>query len=527
MLRLYNTLSHQVEEFKPIKPSLVGLYSCGPTVYNYAHIGNLRAYVFVDLLKRYLQFSGYAVKHVMNITDVDDKTIKGSRAAAQNLKEYTSFYEQAFLNDLALLNIQLPTELPHASTHVPEMMELIKKLTANGYTYQASDGSIYFDISKFSGYGRLAELDRQKLKTNAAGRLSSADEYAKEDANDFVLWKAYTPTDGDVFWDSPFGKGRPGWHLECSTMSMKYLGPTFDIHTGGIDLVFPHHTNEIAQSEAATGQPFVNYWLHNEFLNLSGEKVSKSLGNVIYLKDLIEKGYHPLLLRIALIKINYRTKFNFTSYSLEEARSIAKRFIEFLAGLEANPDSSARDIEKLISKTEDAFKEAMDDDLNVSQALAVIFDFMEAVVKQRAKGVETFNNVSDSSMHVHPVVTLSSSLPIREARIDTLASSLPIREARIDTLASSLPIREARIVNFLFKVDEVLGFIKPLWEEYQTRLQEATSNPEVVTLLEERTKLRSEGKYQEADSLRRSLSSLGVIVSDTRAGSSLSLTTFP
>ena len=268
-IKLFNTLTRQKEEFTPIEPGKVGMYTCGPTVYDYAHIGNFRAFVFEDLLKRWLQHRGFQVKHVMNLTDVDDKTIKGSQKQAKPLREYTDFYASAFFEDIKALNIEPATVYPRATDHVPEMVTIIKTLLAKGIAYRGEDGSIYFAISKFPDYGKLSHLKMAELK---AGARVSQDEYAKEEAQDFALWKAYTAEDGDVYWETELGKGRPGWHIECSAMSMKYLGETFDIHCGGVDNMFPHHENEIAQSEGATGKPFVLYWMHNEHLLVEAKK---------------------------------------------------------------------------------------------------------------------------------------------------------------------------------------------------------------------------------------------------------------
>ena len=319
MLKLFNTLTRKIKVFKPIKKNKVGMYSCGPTVYNFAHIGNLRAYVFADILKRYLKYGGFKVKHVMNITDIDDKTIRDSQKKGQTLREFTEFYTKAFIEDINSLNIEMPDILPKATKHIPEMASLIKKMLKNGSAYK-SKGSIYFNISKFKKYGELAQLEKRNLKQNASKRLNISDEYEKEEVNDFVLWKAWQKKDRDIFWETEIGKGRPGWHIECSAMSMKYLGESFDIHTGGADLVFPHHTNEIAQSEAATGKKFVNYWTHNEHLLVKGKKMSKSLGNFYTLRDIQEKGYNPLLLRLILLKTHYRKILDFSFDDFEKAK---------------------------------------------------------------------------------------------------------------------------------------------------------------------------------------------------------------
>ena len=290
-LTFYNTLKRKKEIFEPVSSGKVSMYNCGPTVYNYAHIGNFRAYIFEDLLKRYLKFKGYDVTQVMNLTDVDDKIIKKCAETGTTIGEYTDTYKKAFFHDLETLNIDKAEIFPAATEHIPEMVALVKKLMERGLAYRASDGNIFFKIRAFPEYGKLQHLDMANLKSGA--RVDD-DEYDKESVNDFALWKAWKPEDGNVFWETELGKGRPGWHIECSAMSMKYLGETFDIHTGGVDNMFPHHENEIAQSEGATGHPFVRYWLHCEHLLWENSKMSKSLGNIIYISGLIERVIRPL-----------------------------------------------------------------------------------------------------------------------------------------------------------------------------------------------------------------------------------------
>ena len=291
-LKLYNTLTRKKEVFKPINKNSVGIYLCGPTIYNHVHIGNLRAYLFADILRRYFEFKDYKIKEVMNLTDVDDKTIRDSQIKKKSLKEFTKEYEKGFLEDIKSMNLETPEFIPKATEHIPEMINLIKDLLNKKFAYKSEDG-IYFSIKKFKNYGKLAGIKLADLKTGASERVGE-DEYEKENARDFALWKFYTKEDGNVFWETEFGKGRPGWHIECSAMSMKYLGKSFDIHMGGEDLIFPHHENEIAQSEASTGKKFVNYWLHNGWVLVDGKKMSKSLKNFYNLKDIIKRGYSPL-----------------------------------------------------------------------------------------------------------------------------------------------------------------------------------------------------------------------------------------
>jgi len=363
VLKLYNTLTREKEEFKPLHDKEVGMYSCGPTVYNYAHIGNLKNYIFNDFVKRSLRFLGYKVKQVMNMTDVDDKTIKASQKEKTSLKVLTRKYEKSFLSDLHELNISYPDIIVRATEHIKEMVELVKVLLKKGYAYRANDG-IYFSISKFKDYGKIAQLEKMK---DTKERIIN-DEYDKENAHDFVLWKFYTPEDGDIFWETEIGKGRPGWHLECSAMSMKYLGETFDIHTGAVDLIFPHHTNEIAQSEAATGKQFVKYWMHGGFLTIKKGKMSKSIGNVFYLKDLKEKGFLPLHYRYMCLTAHYRASLIFAIENLEAAKNSYERLKKII--------SEIKDDKKTNKKYLAEFEKAISDDLDMPNALAVLWEML-------------------------------------------------------------------------------------------------------------------------------------------------------
>ena len=370
-LELYNSLSRSKETFKPKDENNVSLYSCGPTVYNYPHIGNYRAYIFADILKRYLQYKEYAVTHVMNITDVDDKTIRDSQLQNKSLKEFTEFYTVGFHTDCESLNIIKPSVEPKATDKesIDGMVRIIKILLEKGFAYKAADGSIYFDIAKDKEYGKLSHLVMDSLKQNADGRLKK-DEYEKENAQDFALWKAWDENDGEVFWETSIGKGRPGWHIECSAMSIDNLGENIDIHTGGVDLIFPHHENEIAQSECATGKPFVTYWMHNEHLLVDGAKMSKSLGNFYTLRDLIEKDIDPLAFRYWLYTGHYRTKVNFTIEAVEGSSVALGRLYEAYKNL--GEDLGATNTEYV-----DQFKKYMDDDLNTPQALALVWELLK------------------------------------------------------------------------------------------------------------------------------------------------------
>ena len=380
MLKIYNTLTKKVEEFKPLYDKEVGFYSCGPTVYNFAHIGNFRSFLFYDLIKRYLKFRGFNVEHVMNITDVDDKTIRDSKKEGISLKEFTGRYTKYFIEDLKTLNIELPDVMPKATEHIKDMVNLIQRLIDKGYAYRGEDGSIYYNISKFKDYGKLSGMRINDLK---AGARVKQDEYAKNQAQDFALWKAYSKEDGNVFWETPIGKGRPGWHIECSAMSMKYLGESFDLHSGGVDLIFPHHENEIAQSEAATGKQFVKYWVHPEFLQVNGKKMSKSLGNFFTLRDLLKKGYDPMAIRYLLISTHYRQQLNFTDQGLKSAENTIDKLREFMKGLLriSKEGELSDEVKELIQSAKNKFIESMDNDLRISEALASIFNFINKINK--------------------------------------------------------------------------------------------------------------------------------------------------
>jgi cysteinyl-tRNA synthetase len=379
-LKFFNTLTRTVQEFAPLDPAgeKAGIYCCGPTVHDVAHIGNFRTFVFADLVRRYLQFKGYAVTHVTNITDVEDKIIKRVRESGASLREYTGKYEAAFMEDLQTLGCLLPHQMPRATEHIGEIISLIERLIGRGIAYQAADGSVYFSIEKYRGsgsqYGQLIKLNFDELRP---GERVSKDEYAKESIADFALWKARVPEDGAVFWPSPWGEGRPGWHIECSAMSMKILGPSFDIHLGGEDLIFPHHEDEIAQSEGAGLQPpserFVKYWLHGAHLMVEGKKMSKSLGNFFTLRDLLAKGFTGREIRYLLLTAHYRETFNFTLEGLTAARTSLARLDECLAKLRdvAGNASTAAD-----SRLAAEFSAALDDDLNVSAAWRVVFDWV-------------------------------------------------------------------------------------------------------------------------------------------------------
>lgn len=381
-LQFFNTLTRRKEEFVPLTPGHVRMYTCGPTVYGFAHIGNFRAYLFEDLLRRYLKYKGYRVTQIMNITDIDDKTIRDSIKLGVPLGEYTAQFKKAFFEDIDSLGIERAEIYPEATAHIGEMVAIIQSLVAKGLAYE-SGGNYYFSIAKFPQYGRLAHLDMAGLKP---GARVAADEYEKESVSDFALWKAWDEKDGDAYWETPIGKGRPGWHIECSAMSMKYLGETFDIHTGGVDNIFPHHENEIAQSEGATGKRFVNYWLHCEHLIVEGRKMSKSLGNYYTLRQILDKGYSPLAVRYLLIATHYRQQLNLMFEGIDAARNALERYHDFLANLsDVDANANGGDAARYIETAKAGFEKALDDDLNMSETLGAIFDFIRDINRLKAE----------------------------------------------------------------------------------------------------------------------------------------------
>jgi cysteinyl-tRNA synthetase len=457
-LKLYNTLTRKKELFKPIKGKEAGMYSCGPTVYDFAHIGNFRAYICSDVLKRYLKYSGYNVKHVMNITDVDDKTIKGANKEGISLKEYTKRYEKAFFDDLETLNIERADVFPRATEHIKEMAAIIKKLLKNEIAYKSEDGSTYFDISKFKNYGKLSHTKVKELKEGARVKQDS---YEKEEGKDFALWKAYDSEDGHIFWDTEIGKGRPGWHIECSAMSMKHLGEHFDIHAGGVDLIFPHHENEIAQSEGFSGKKFANYWFHNEHLLVEGKKMSKSLGNFYTLRDLLNKGNNPKAIRYLLLSANYRVQLNFTEEAVKAAENAVQRLNDFIIKIkEIKSNLENNGINKLIQKTRKGFDKEMNNDLNISGALAVIFDF------------------------------------VKEINTSMMEDKIGKQNA-------------CEIIGLMNEFDKVLGVLGE---------KEEKLSPEVKKLIDEREKARKEKDFKKADKLRNELKEKGIVLEDTKEG---------
>jgi len=456
-LKLFNTYTRQKEEFKSIKPGQVGMYTCGPTVYAPAHVGNFRTYMFEDILRRYLIFKGFEVTQVMNLTDIDDKTIRDANKRGVSLAEHTQQFKDMFFQDIDRLNIQRAEHYPAATEHINEMVDLVKKLQANGHAYE-SGGSIYFKISTFPKYGALSHMKLNELK---AGARIDSDEYEKDTASDFALWKSWTPEDGNMFWKTELGKGRPGWHIECSAMSMKYLGPTFDIHTGGVDNMFPHHENEIAQSEGANKVKFVNYWLHSAHLQVEGKKMAKSEGNFFTIQDLVDKGINLSAVRYLLLATHYRQQLNFTFEALDAAKNGITRLRDFRDSLDNASGSVANpEIEAITRKTLGKFESSLDDDLNISPALAAVYDFIKEI------------NI------------------VREKK----PLSLPDTKIVTETLK---------------RFDIVLGVIY---------VKEESIDSEIEGLIEKRLQARKSKDFAEADRIRKQLDEMGIILEDSPSG---------
>ena len=424
-LKLYNTLTREKEAFVPLVPGEVRMYSCGPTVYNHPHIGNLRTFLWSDLLRRYLQYRGYRVTQIMNITDVDDKIIRNATAAGQDINTYTAPFIDAFHQSLGELRVRPADSYPRATEFVPQMVALVQTLNERGLTYTA-DGSIYFKVASLPDYGKLSRIE---IDTASEYSRIDSDEYEKESPRDFVVWKGHR--DGEPSWQTAIGEGRPGWHLECSAMSMELLGETFDIHTGAVDLIFPHHENEIAQSEGSTGKPFVRFWIHGEHLNIDQQKMSKSLGNIYTLAEIREMGYEAVALRYALLSVPHRTKLNFTTQSLDDAKQALSRIEIFLLRLEEVSRSAPHDAahaddhaDELIGRFLIAFEEAMDDDLNTAGALGALFTLIrDANIALDAGRISAGDaaGIKAALMKIDPVLDL---FPRPEANLDSEIESL-------------------------------------------------------------------------------------------------------
>ncbi|MCK5438599.1 MAG: cysteine--tRNA ligase, partial [Gemmatimonadetes bacterium] len=458
-LALYDTLRRKTVEFEPLDAGRVRIYTCGPTVHDFAHIGNLRTFLFEDLLRRVVKRRGYDVIQVMNLTDVDDKIIRKAGEAGVTITEYTDPYKQAFFEDLATLRIDSAEEYPAATDHIEAMVGLIERLRENGHTYTTEDGSIYFRISTFPDYGKLSRVDLSEMRDGA--RVDS-DEYDKESPKDFALWKAAKPDEES--WDTRLGRGRPGWHIECSAMSMAYLGESFDIHTGGVDNVFPHHENEIAQSQAATGKPFVRYWIHAEHLIVDGQKMAKSLGNFYTLRDLLDRGYRPRVIRYLLLSVHYRSQLNFTFAGLDQAGAALERLADFGGRLQQLPAGEAPNDElaRRTRRAEAEFDSALDDDLNSSRALAAVFEWVRDVNRALDAGEATTAD-------------------------------------------------QAQLAAFLASFDNV-------YDVLTLDPGEAEISADIEALIAAREAARQAGDYARADAIRDELAGHGVVVEDTDQG---------
>jgi cysteinyl-tRNA synthetase len=458
-LRLYNTLSQQVEEFAPARDNTVRMYTCGPTVYDFAHIGNFRTFTFIDILRKCLRANGFRLDHVMNITDVDDRIIGNAAAQRKSLAEYTAVYTQAFLEDCAALRLERPERLVPATEHIDDMAAAIARLASTNHTYTA-DGSVYFRISAFPGYGKLSHND---FTGNIDGARVDVDKYEKSDARDFALWKA--PKEGETFWETAIGPGRPGWHIECSVMAIKYLGETLDIHAGGIDLIFPHHENEIAQSESLTGKPFARFWLHAEFLMVEGQKMSKSLGNYFTLRDIVGRGYHPEVIRYLLASVPYRKSLNFTFDGLKSAATAIDRLRNFKLRLETDhyPEGLNQQLEARAAAAVQSFRDSLNDDLNTAEALAAVFEY------------------------------------VRDAN-----TAMDAGEFRASNVAAALDV--------LTHFDSIFDVLRPTAQAGQL------TDAQVDALIEERSAAKKARNFARADQIRQELLDQGIILEDTKAG---------
>jgi cysteinyl-tRNA synthetase len=486
-LRIYNTLSGKIEDFRTLQNGEVRMYACGPTVYDYGHIGNFRTFVAVDILHRWLAQSGYKVRHVMNITDVDDKIIRNSTRDHVSVKEYTAKYEKAFLEDLQALHVEQP-ELVHATDYIPQMADFVAKLKDKGFAYRTEDGSWYFPIAKFAGYGKLSKKDFEGIED---GARVDVDEYEKDNARDFALWKAAKPEEAS--WETPIGKGRPGWHLECSVMSINMLGESFDLHAGGEDLIFPHHENEIAQSEAMTGKTFAQFWFHARFLLIEGEKMSKSLGNFYTLRDLVLKGHKPSSIRFLLSSVPYRNQLNFTFDGLQAAATSVERLRNFRWRLTNTqfPAGVAGEMTKLAQASVERFRAAMDDDLNTAQAQAALFDMVRAA-----------NAAMDSGQ-------------ISKEDVGALLNALKEFDAVFDVLRDD----DAALMKSTFDWAKEVGRENDISKELKDVVQSGElSDEQVNQKLSGMEAARRARDFKVSDALRAELTAAGILVENTKEG---------
>jgi cysteinyl-tRNA synthetase len=486
-LRLFNTMTARVEEFRPIQANQVRMYACGPTVYDYGHIGNFRTFIAVDILQRFLKQSGYQVRYVMNITDVDDKIIRNSARDGVGVKQYTARYEKAFLEDAATLNIQQPV-LVRATENIPQMADFIARLETRGIAYRSEDGSYYFRIAKFPAYGKLSKKDFAGMED---GARVDVDEYEKDNARDFALWKA--PKPGEASWETRIGPGRPGWHIECSVMSMQQLGETFDLHAGGEDLIFPHHENEIAQSESLTGKTFANFWFHARFLLVEGEKMSKSLGNFFTPRDLVLRGYKPSSIRYLLTSVPYRNQLNFTFDGLRQAATSVDRLRNFRLRLSSSQFSAGTNpvISKLAHDTIDRMKAALEDDLNTAQAQAAIFEMVRAA-----------NAAIDSG----------------EMRQDDVAPLLSVI-GKFDEIFAVLADDDAPKVKTILDWARAEGREKDISAEASANAGSGQpSDAEIQKKVDEMAEARRTRDFKRSDATRAELTAAGILIEITKDG---------
>jgi len=486
--RFFNTLSGKVEDFTPLEDNLVRMYACGPTVYDYGHIGNFRTFVLVDVLRRFLKQSGYALKHVMNITDVDDKIIRNAARDGVSVQQYTKKYEQAFLEDSHTLNIERPEMIVRATEHIPEMAHFIDELVHKDFAYRADDGSYYFRIAKFPEYGKLSKRDFAGMQD---GARVDVDEYDKDSARDFALWKA--PKPGEAKWDTEIGPGRPGWHIECSVMSTEYLGSTLDIHAGGEDLVFPHHENEIAQSEALTGKAFSRYWLHVRFLLVEGEKMSKSLGNFYTLRDLVLKGHKPSSIRYLLTSVPFRKQLNFTFDGLTTAANAVERLRNFKLRLDTEKfaEGTNEKIRALAQKAIDDMKAGLDDDLNTAQAQGAVFEMVRDV-----------NAAADAG-------------EVRHGDVPLLLEALQ----KFDDVFAVLNDDDAEKMRAVYEWAKAEGKLEGAAKEFIESVKSAElSDQKIDALISEMQAARKSRNFARSDEIRNELNTAGIIVEITKDG---------
>ena len=487
-LELFNTLSAKVEEFHPLEDNLVRMYACGPTVYDYGHIGNFRTFIVVDTLRRFLKQSGYRLKHVMNITDVDDKIIRNAARDGVTVQEYTRKYRQAFLEDADALNIEHPELMVNATDHIQEMAHFIAGLVEKGYAYRTDDGSYYFRIAKFPEYGKLSKKDFAGMND---GARVDVDEYDKDNARDFALWKA--PKPGEAMWETEIGPGRPGWHIECSTMSMQYLGESFDIHLGGEDLIFPHHENEIAQSEAKTGKQFVHVWVHSRFLLVEGEKMAKSAGNFYTVRDLILKGHKPSSIRFLLMSVPYRKQLNFTFDGLTQAANSVERLRNFKLRLESEqfPEGRSEKTTEIAARTSDEMRAALNDDLNTARALGAIFDMVRDV-----------NAAADAG-------------EVRKDDVPALLNVLDQFEEVFVVLKDDDAAKVRSTVEWA-KAEGLEDKISP--ETLELAKAASLSDADVERLVAEHSQARKTRDFARSDAIRAQLAENGIILENTKDG---------